>query len=67
MKLPEDPHFMQGTPFQFPIDCRQFTARASISASVYFPAPFGPARMSECGNRSARMLSRRCLTVSALP
>ena len=26
---------------------------ASISASVYLPAPRGPARISECGNRSA--------------
>ena len=46
---------------------RQFTACASITASVYFPAPRGPARISECGKRPARMLSRRCVTVAELP
>ena len=46
---------------------RQFTAWASISASVYLPEPRGPARMSECGNRPARTLSRRCVTVAVLP
>ena len=46
---------------------RQLTALASISDSVYLPAPRGPARMSEWGNRPARMLSRRWVTVCALP
>ncbi len=29
------------------VGCRQLTALASIRASVYLPAPLGPARMSE--------------------
>ena len=49
------------------VGLRQLTALASISASVYLPAPRGPARMSEWGKRPARMLSRRCVTVAALP
>ena len=33
------------------VGLRQLTALASISASVYLPAPRGPARMSEWGKR----------------
>jgi len=46
---------------------RQLTALASISASVYLPAPRGPARMSDWGKRCAPMLSRSRVTVAVLP
>ena len=45
----------------------QLTALASMRARVYLPAPFGPDRMSEWGNRWARIASRRWVTVCVLP
>jgi hypothetical protein len=49
------------------VGLRQLTACASIRASVYLPAPRGPARIIEWGNRPERTLSRRCVTVAVLP
>jgi hypothetical protein len=43
------------------------TALASIRASVYFPAPLGPAKIMECGKRSAVIDSRSRVTVAVLP
>jgi hypothetical protein len=46
---------------------RQFIVRASISASVYFPAPRGPARSNACGKWPVRTLSRSRVTVATFP
>ena len=42
-------------------------ALASMSASVYFPEPAGPARTTACGKRSRASISRRRWTTSELP
>lgn len=41
--------------------------RANMSASVYLPAPLAPARMTACGMRWCRTLSRSRSTVPGLP
>jgi hypothetical protein len=49
------------------VGLRQLMRRANIRASVYLPAPRGPARMMACGMRWCRTLSRRRSTVCGLP
>jgi len=48
--------------------CRSHSsAIVSINASVYLPAPCGPARISECGNRPAAIAIRSPSIAGALP
>src|SRR4051812_44669751 len=46
---------------------RQFIALAAICASVYLPAPRGPAMITACGKRSRAIISRSRVIVAALP
>src|ERR1700686_522056 len=46
---------------------RQFRVRASMRASVYFPDPCAPERMTACGKRLRATISRRRWMVSGFP